>query len=95
MGGLGSLSTVACRFTNQEQVTKLETFINANKDALGATNVESLTKAVANAKTNMEWDKQYLAPFTDHLKKLKNSAPMKSISIFITIITLAVLYIFN
>lgn len=98
MGGLGSLSTVAGRFTNEEQVKKLEAFMNTNKDALGTATFDSLTKAVATAKTNMAWDKQYLPSFTDHLKKLKNlnnSAPIKSISIFITFITLTVLYLFN
>lgn len=95
MGGLGSLSTVAGRFTNEEQVKKLEAFINTNKDALESATFDSLTKAVATAKTNMAWDKQYLSSFTDHLNKLKSSAPIKSISIFITFVTLTVLYLFN
>ncbi|CAO1393773.1 unnamed protein product [Diamesa tonsa] len=93
MGGLGSLSTVAGRFTKQEQVTKLEAFINTNKATLTPATVESLTKAIATAKTNMEWDKTYLTQLTTHLKTLKNSAPIKSISIFITIITLTIYYL--
>lgn len=95
MGGLGSLSTVAGRFTSLEQVTKLESFINTNKATLTPATVETLTKAVATAKTNLEWDKMYVGEFTNYLKELKSSAPIKSISIFITFITLAVLYIFN
>lgn len=95
MGGLGSLSTVAGRFTDQEQVTKLEVFINNNRVALGNSTVDTLNKAIVTATTNMDWDKQYISSITNHLNKLKNSAPIKSISAFITIITLSVLYIFN
>lgn len=95
MNGLGTLDSVAERFTTVEEFDKYEAFLNAQKTNLGDL-YDTRLKNMNTAKTNnLAWDQQYMKEFMDHLTKLKNSAPMKTISVFVSIISLAVLFLFN
>lgn len=94
MGGLGTLSTIAERLTTKQEVDNFEAFLNEKKTDLGDSH-DSLLKSLAKARTNLEWDNKYFKEFTDHLTKLKNSAPMKSISLIMAALLFAVLCIFN
>lgn len=95
MGSLSTLSSVAGRFTSAEQFTAYETFLKAQEAGLGAEAYGALNTAMINAKKNLDWDNKYMKAFNEHLEKLKNSAPVKVISIMISMISIAVLYIFN
>lgn len=89
------LSTVAGRFTTQKQFNDYEAFLEKEKTALGDLHA-SLVTAKEAANSNLEWDKKYLKEFIDHLKEIKkNSASVKVISILVSIISLAVLFVFN
>ena len=92
MGGLGFLSTVVGRFTTEKQIKQFESFINNNAADL-TTDVESLRKSLADAKTNLKWDQEYITIVVDHLSKMKNTSSIKSISGLITIGTLILLHI--
>ena len=93
--GLSTLTTIAGRFTTEEEFKKYETFLNGAKTQLGDSHT-SLTASMTDArKKNLEWDEKYMAEFMEHLTKLKNSAPVKTISIFASVVALATLFLFN
>lgn len=94
MNGLGTLSSLVERFTTEEQFMKYEAFLNSKRTDLGAS-YESLFASMTTAKNNLDWDKKYMTEFMEHLIKLKNSAPEKTISIFASVITFAVLFLLN
>lgn len=95
MGNLNTLETVAGRFTTNDQFSKYQTWLEAQKTNLGDS-YDSLSKSMATAKaTNLAWDDKYMKEFMEHLSTLKSSAPVKVISILISAISLVVLYLFN
>lgn len=94
MGGLGTLSTVAGRFTTQNQFDKYEEFLKTKEENLGAT-YTSLLSSSTSARKNLDWDKKYMTDFMKHIAELKSSAPAKTISILAFLVSLAVLFIFN
>lgn len=93
MGNLNSLTTVAGRFTTASQFEEYEAFLKTIQADLGAS-YEPMLSSLNAAKKNLDWDQKYMVDFMEHLHKL-NSAPAKAISILVTIISLAVLSIFN
>lgn len=93
--GLGTLSTVAGRFTTKEQFDKYQIFLDGQKTDLGATAYDKLSKDLTSARENLVWDEKYMKEFMEHLTKLKSSAPVKVISILVSAISLAVLFLFN
>lgn len=92
MGGLGFLSTVVGRFTTQRQIELFEEYIRNNEVDL-TKEVESLRKAVATARANLQWDEEYTPAIVAHLNKLKNSSGIKSISGVITVGAFILLHI--
>lgn len=94
MGSLSTLSTVAGRFTRKEQFDAYETWLTGKQTELGAAHT-SLKSSLDSSRKNLEWDAIYMKEFMDHITKLKNSAPAKVISVFVSIISVAVLYILN
>lgn len=85
-------STVG-RFTNQDQLKKFESFLEAEKDGLGGLH-ESLKNAVSTAESNFEWDDKYMKEFINHLYEI-SSAPIKVISMIVSAFTLFTLYVLN
>lgn len=57
--------------------------------------MNSLNNALTSAKANLEWDEKYMKELMDHLNYLKDSAPAKIVSIFVTLISFTTLYLFN
>lgn len=100
IGSLSTLSTIAGRFTTKAQFDTYQTYLNAEKTNLGAT-FDSLNNALTDARANLDWDETYMKQFMAHLTKLKNdetepsSAPIKTISVLVSALLVAVLYILN
>lgn len=94
MGSLGTLSTVAGRFTQKKQFEDYEAWLDTKTTELGAAHA-TLKASSTKSRENLVWDDKYMKEFMDHLTKLKSSAPAKVISIFISVISVAVLYILN
>lgn len=88
------MTTVAGRFTTKEQFDKYAAFLAANVTDLGTAHA-SLSASLTSARKNLEWDDQYMKEFMEYLTKLKNSAPIKAISILLSFVSVVTLYIFN
>lgn len=89
---LGStLSDLAERFTNDQQVIALETFINDT--SLPETTKTRLTAAVTRSKTNIEWDSKKLQEITKYFKK--NTSPVHYQSLTLLILSMFVYFMFN
>lgn len=87
MGNVGSsLSSLADRFTTEEQVKKLETF--GKTAGLSESNVKTINTAVASARKNLEWDQKRLGEVRDYFKVMdKNSAPNMKFSISLLLLS--------
>lgn len=91
MGSLSTLTTVAGRFTTQAQFDTYSVFLNSIDAAIG----EPLKSGMTSAREMLEWDANYMQEFIGHLNHLKGSAATKVMSIFVLLISLVVIYIFN
>uniref|UniRef100_A0A336KRZ8 Aminopeptidase N n=2 Tax=Culicoides sonorensis TaxID=179676 RepID=A0A336KRZ8_CULSO len=88
MGSVGSaLSSLADRFTTEEQVKKLEEF--AKTPELGENNVKTITAAVASSRKNIEWDKSRIEELRTYFQLFDdrdNSASSVSFSISLLVL---------
>lgn len=94
IGGLGTLSTVAGRFTSEAQFKAYEDFLKAQEQTLGPASYASLKASSDKARRNLEFDAKYMKDFIKHLETI-SSAQAKAISVIVSIISIAILYIFN
>lgn len=95
MKSLATLSTLSGRFTTAKQFEDYNAFLTAKKTELGTT-YDTLFKSMTASKTaTLDWDAKYLKEFIEHLNEIKSSAPVKAISIVISILSLVFLFIFN
>ncbi|PNF37826.1 Aminopeptidase N [Cryptotermes secundus] len=86
-----SITGIAGRLTTVEQVNDLETFINANSEALGSA-AESGRNAVEAAKADVEWTSKHKNGILTWLRNRQNSGDgSANIVINITVITTAFL----
>lgn len=89
-----TLSTIAGRFTTKAQFDTYAVFLAAQQTDLGTAHA-SLLDSLTSSRKNLEWDDEYMKAFMDHLTYLKGSAPVKAISILLSVVSVVVLYIFN
>lgn len=95
MGGLGTLTTVAGRFTTQAQFDRYAAFLSERQAELGSTATSLNNSLNTLRETNSAWDARYMKGFIDHLDKLKSSAPVTAISVAFAVILLVVLHLLN
>ncbi|XP_063707019.1 membrane alanyl aminopeptidase-like [Culicoides brevitarsis] len=92
MGSVGSaMSSLADRFTTEEQVKKMEDF--AKTSGLGDNNVRLITNAAASARTNFKWDQERLGEVREYFKVLdNNSATSISLSFSLILVTIVTFF---
>jgi hypothetical protein len=95
MNGFGTLNTIADRFTTADEFTKYEAFLKTIETSLGDSYTSLMNSMKNSREKNLQWDATYMKEFMDHLTKLKNDAPAAAISIVASILSLAVLFLFN
>lgn len=92
------MTTVAGRFTSEAQFVAYEAFLKAQEVSLGAS-YASMLDSSKKARRNLEFDAKYMKDFIQHLESIADlptdSAPVKAISVIISVISVAVLYILN
>jgi hypothetical protein len=68
-----TLSSVADRFVSKEEIQKLQSFIETNKDDLSANEKAGLENVVKAAESTLEWDKNF-DDFKEYIRVL-SAAP--------------------
>lgn len=88
------LTTVAGRFTTKEQFDAYQTFLESTKTQLGAS-YDSLNASLTTARANLVWDETVMKKFMEHITNLKGAAPVKAISVLLSVVSIVVLFLFN
>ena len=88
-----ALSSIAGRFTTNEEIAALEAFGASTAD-LSASVKASIVTSVQNARTSVAWDAKYITVVREYLeKKDYGSATSVSMSLAMTMTTLMVVYL--
>lgn len=88
------LEQLAARFTTAEQVRKLQSFVDTNKDDYGE--YKSIARGIKNAEYNVKWADEYMPHVIAYMRKSNGSGgngvrPQASL---LAIALLAISYIF-
>lgn len=90
---MGTLTTIASRFTTEAQFKAYEDFLKRQEQNLG-TSYTSMLASSEKAKRNLVFDSKYMKDFIKHLETI-NSAEAKTISVILSMISIAILYVLN
>jgi 5,10-methenyltetrahydromethanopterin hydrogenase len=85
-----AFSAIADRFTQAEQVTKLNGFLTANQQTLGVAVTQSIRNAVTEAEWQMEWATRNSPNVLDFLIDRRNSASITTASCLMASVILAI-----